>query len=182
MDGIIDILREVNLFLLFWLPLIVTLAVGFVTLAVGFVFYFLYEILEHRLYTLERSIDITNTLLVRQNINLNLISPQETISRIVRLRLSNEEFSQIHHSKKTKGEHETIDSHVEYLDSIQTYQNKESNDYIVGLRLAYLEDLNKIGFDDMETNIEECKIEYPFKQSKAEVILAKATIYDNKNT
>lgn len=100
----------------------------------------------------------------KENIKLNLITPQETIKRLVRLRLSNQEFSQIHHLKGAEGECETIDSHVEYLDNIQKYQNKESNNYIVGLRLAYLEELKKSGFD-VQTAIEKCKIEYPFNEA-----------------
>lgn len=97
----------------------------------------------------------------KENIKTNLITPEATIDRLVRLGLSNEEFSQIHHLTGVEGKYETIDSHVEYLDSIKKYQNEESNNFVVGLRLAYLEELEKSDID-RQIAIKECKKEYPF--------------------
>ncbi len=116
------------------------------------------------LYSQYKSLVFTAIALGKENIKLGLITPQETISRLVRLGLSNQEFSQIHHLMGAEGKYETIDSHVDYLDGIQKYQNKESNNYIVGLRLAYLEELKKCDFN-MKAAIEKCKIKYPFNEA-----------------
>lgn len=74
------------------------------------------------------------------------IEPKEVIDILNRLSLNNEEFRQIHHLKGTKGKKETIKSHIEYLTNIQKYQNQASNNYIVGLRLMFLEEVEKLGF------------------------------------
>ena len=86
-------------------------------------------------------------------------TPQKTINRLKYLKLTDDDFRKIHHFKD-----ETIARHIKYLDSIQKYQSKESNNYIVGLRLAYLESLEEWG-NDRQTAIRSCKNEYPFNEN-----------------
>ncbi len=90
-------------------------------------------------------------------------TPQKTINRLKYLKLTDEDFRKIHHLTGTKGEYETVASHIKYLTGIKEYKSKESNNYIVGLRLVYLESLQEWG-NDRQSAIESCKNEYSFKR------------------
>lgn len=101
---------------------------------------------------------ISSTL---QENKLLLIKPKETIEILDRLSLNNKEFRQIHHLKGSKGENETVESHIDYLTNKQQYKNTDSNNYIVGMRLVYLEELEKYGID-RKISIKKCKTQYSF--------------------
>ncbi len=85
--------------------------------------------------------------------------PKDTIDRLNKLMLSNDEFRQIHHF-----ENETIESHIKYLKCLTTqqYQNIESNNHIVALRLACLESLEEL--HSRKTAISSCVAKYKFNE------------------
>lgn len=91
-----------------------------------------------------------------------MVTPRDTIVRFNKLVLSDEEFRQIHHFG-IKGENETVERHIDYLTSIQQYQNKESNNYIVALRLKCVENLENQNFD-RKNAISKCIAEYQFNK------------------
>ncbi len=106
---------------------------------------------------------IKNNLLVfkatdeANNSDFNKKTPEQTINRLERLQLTDEEFRQIHHF-----ENETVKSHTKYLAGISQYQSMESNNYIVALRLDYLESLAE--FHNRKTAISSCVAKYKFNE------------------
>lgn len=86
-----------------------------------------------------------------------MITPQETISRLIGLKLTNQAFRKIHHF-----ENETVGSHISYLNNCTKYQGIESNNHIVALRLQCLENFENQGLD-RKNAIDSCIAGYPFK-------------------
>ena len=75
-----------------------------------------------------------------------MTTPTETIDRLERLGLTDQEFRKIHHLEGSEGADETVDSHIEYLESINYYR-EGSNNSVVASRLEELESLEDKGID-----------------------------------
>jgi len=69
-----------------------------------------------------------------------IITPKDTIGRLHRLNLSNEQFSRVHHFEKT-----TVLSHLKYLKGLARGYQQNRNNYVVAQRLAEIEQLKKNG-------------------------------------
>ncbi|EDN67494.1 hypothetical protein BGP_2792 [Beggiatoa sp. PS] len=90
------------------------------------------------------------------------IKPIETINRLNRLKLTEQEFRKIHFLEGDDKENETVDSHIEYLTGRAYYQNTDDHhdNYIVALRLEELERLENQGIDRKEA-IDICVENHP---------------------
>jgi len=88
-----------------------------------------------------------------------MATPTETIERLKRLGLTDQEFRKINHLKGSEGVDETVDSHIEYLTGKSHY--KKSKNSIVASRLEALESLKNKDVD-RKNAIDSCIEKYPF--------------------
>lgn len=91
-----------------------------------------------------------------------MLTPKDTINRLNKLMLSDEEFRQIHHLNGTKGKNETVQSHIKYLTGRKSF-NKSRDNYIVALRLECVENLENQGYV-RKNAISSCIAEYKFNK------------------
>lgn len=92
-----------------------------------------------------------------------MTTPRDTIDRLNKLMLSDEEFRQIHHGNGTKGKNETVQSHIEYLAGHKSF-NKSRDNYIVALRLKCVENLENLGYA-RKNAISNCVTKHAFNKN-----------------
>lgn len=89
-------------------------------------------------------------------LNKTLITPQETISCLKRLKLNESQFAVLHHFGKSG----TIAGHLSYLEGISRYQSKHRN-HTVAQRIQWTE-LQLIMGKSIDEAINIAAVKYPF--------------------
>lgn len=86
-----------------------------------------------------------------------IITPQDTISRLSRLSLTDNQFSTVHHFEDLT----TVKSHVKYLEGLARGYQISGNNYVVALRLDAIESMRKEGVS-LNKAIKKATSKFPF--------------------
>ncbi len=78
--------------------------------------------------------EFANKLKSKRESDMQQLTPKSTLEILKSLPINNNDFRKLHHLTGSKGESETIESHLSYLSEIQRYQKNKKN-YTLAERL-----------------------------------------------
>ncbi len=78
--------------------------------------------------------DFANQLRAKRESDMQQLTPESTLEILKSLPINDNDFKKLHHLSGSRGESETIESHLSYLSEIQRYQKNKKN-YTLAERL-----------------------------------------------
>ena len=104
--------------------------------------------------------DFANQLRAKRESDMQQLTPESTLEILKSLPINNNDFRKLHHLTGSRGESETIESHLSYLSEIQRYQKNKKN-YTLAERLHSVS--NSIQNNDpKEEAINKAITQYPY--------------------
>ena len=104
--------------------------------------------------------DFANQLRAKRESDMQQLTPESTLEILKSLPINNNDFRKLHHLTGSKGESETIESHLSYLSEIQRYQKNKKN-YTLAERLHSVDNSIQSG-DSKEEAIHKAITQYPY--------------------
>ena len=104
--------------------------------------------------------DFANQLRAKRESDMQQLTPESTLEILKSLPINNNDFRKLHHLTGSRGESETIESHLSYLSEIQRYQKNKKN-YTLAERLHSVDSSIQNG-DFKDEAIHKAITQYPY--------------------
>ena len=104
--------------------------------------------------------DFANQLRTKRESDMQQLTPESTLEILKSLPINNNDFRKLHHLTGSRGESETIESHLSYLSEIQRYQKNKKN-YTLAERLHSVDSSIQNG-DSKDEAIHKAITQYPY--------------------